>query len=95
MSGGVVVLHQVSAESSGEIDSVRVDADGSFQIRLPFVPNHTSRPEIFFASAEFRGLLYFGPAVTEGVQLEWSRENVGWSRENKGEGEGKKGGLRH
>jgi len=70
MSGGVVVLHQVSAESSGEIDSVRVDADGSFQIRLPFVPNHTSRPEIFFASAEFRGLLYFGPAVTEAVQLD-------------------------
>jgi len=70
LSGAVVVLHQVSAESSGEIDSVRVDPDGSFQLRLPFVPDHAARPEIFFASVEFRGLLYFGPAVTEAIQLD-------------------------
>jgi hypothetical protein len=34
------------------------------------VPDHASRPEIFFASVEYRGLLYFGPAVTEAVQLD-------------------------
>ena len=70
LSEGVVVLHLVSEESSGEIDSVRVESDGSFKIRLPHVPDHANRPEIFFASVEYRGLLYFGPAVTEAVQLD-------------------------
>jgi hypothetical protein len=67
---GTVVLHQVSEMESGEIDSVRVAADGTFQLRLPHVPDHATRPEIFFASVEYGGLLYFGPAVTEAVQLD-------------------------
>lgn len=67
---GTVVLHQVSEAGSGEIDSVRVNADGTFQVRLPHVPDHATRPEIFFASVEYGGLLYFGPAVTEAVQLD-------------------------
>jgi hypothetical protein len=67
---GMAVLHQVSAEDSGEIDSVRVNQDGTFQIRLPHVPDHETRPEIFFVSVEYRGLLYFGPAVTEAFQLD-------------------------
>jgi hypothetical protein len=67
---GTVVLHRVSAEASGEIDSISVAADGSFQIRLPYVPNHAARQEVFFASVDFRGLLYFGPAVTEAFQLD-------------------------
>jgi hypothetical protein len=70
LTEGFVVLHQVSAESSGEVDSVRVGPDGSFQIRLPHVPDHTSRPEIFFASVRYRDLLYFGEAVTEAAQLD-------------------------
>ena len=70
LSEGFVVLHQVSAESSGEVDSVRVEPDGSFQIRLPHVPDHADRPEIFFASVQYRGLLYFGQAVTDAVQLD-------------------------
>jgi len=70
MDAGVVVLHQVSAEESGEIDSVQVNPDGTFQFRLPHVPDHETRPEIFFASVEYRGLMYFGPAVTEAFQLD-------------------------
>jgi hypothetical protein len=70
LSEGVVVLHQVSADASGEVDSVRVAPDGTFQLRLPHVPDHASRPDVFFASVEYRGLLYFGPAVTEAVQLD-------------------------
>jgi hypothetical protein len=70
LTEGFVVLHQVSAESSGEVDSVRVGPDGSFQIRLPHVPDHTSRPEIFFVSVRYRDLLYFGEAVTEAAQLD-------------------------
>jgi hypothetical protein len=70
LTQGTVVLHQVSEAGSGEIDSVRVNPDGSFQVRLPHVPDHATRPEIFFASVEYGGLLYFGPAVTEAVQLD-------------------------
>ncbi len=67
---GMVVLHRVSATESGEIDSVRVGADGSFELLLPYVPDHATRPEIFFASFLFGGLAYFGPAVTEASQLD-------------------------
>lgn len=70
MTNGTVVLHQVSAEASGEIDSVTVADDGSFQFRLPYVPDHETRSEIFFASVEYRGLLYFGQAVTEAIHLD-------------------------
>jgi len=70
LTSGTVVLHQVSAEASGEIDSVRVASDGTFQLPLPHVPDHAARPEVFFASVEHRGLLYFGEAVTEAFQLD-------------------------
>jgi len=70
LPGVTVVLHQVSADSSGEIDSVRTALDGTFQIRLPHVPDHATRQEVFFASTEYKGLLYFGPAITEAVQLD-------------------------
>jgi hypothetical protein len=68
--GATVVLHRVSADASGEIDSVRAEPDGNFRVRLPHVPDHASRAEIFFASVQFRGLHYFGPAVTEAYQLD-------------------------
>ncbi|MFC1575493.1 hypothetical protein ACFL5A_02455 [Gemmatimonadota bacterium] len=70
LEDGIVLLHQVSAEASGEIDSVRVEVDGTFQFFLPYVPDHTVHPEIFFASIEYRGLLYFGPALTDAIQLD-------------------------
>lgn len=70
LSNGMVVLHQVSSEASGEIDSVRVAPDGSFRLRLPFVPDHSTRPEILFASVFFGGLHYFGPPITEAIQLD-------------------------
>lgn len=70
LRSGVVVLHQVSAEAAGEIDSVTVQSDGSFSFRLPHVPDHASRPEIFFASLRYSGLHYFGPAITDAVQLD-------------------------
>lgn len=67
---GWVVLHQVSADSSGEVDSVEVAPDGRFRVTLPHVPDHATRPDIFFASVRHQGLLYFGPAITEAVQLD-------------------------
>jgi hypothetical protein len=70
LPGAMVVLHWVSADESGQIDSIRSAQDGSFRLPLPYVPDHASRPEVFFASVEYGGLLYFGPAVTEAVQLD-------------------------
>ena len=32
---GVVVVHRVSTDSQGEVDSVRVRSDGTFSVRLP------------------------------------------------------------
>ncbi len=65
-----MVLHQVSAHASGEVDSVRVEPDGSFQILLPHVPDHAARTDIFFASVLYRGLYYFGSAITDAEQLD-------------------------
>ncbi len=70
LSRGTVVLHQVSAHASGEVDSVPVQPDGSFQILLPHVPDHAARTDIFFASVLYRGLYYFGPAITDAEQLD-------------------------
>jgi hypothetical protein len=70
LSQGTVVLHQVSADASGEIDSVRVGPDGSFSIPLPHVPDHGVRAEIYFASVQHQGLYYFGPAITDAGQLD-------------------------
>jgi hypothetical protein len=70
VSEGTVILHRVSEAESGEIDSTSVAPDGSFVLRLPHVPDHASRGEIFFASVEYGGLLYFGPAVTEAIHLD-------------------------
>jgi len=68
--GAMVVLHQVSAEVSGEIDSIQAGPGGSFQLTLPRVPAHGVRSEVFFASVRHRGLLYFGPAITGPLQLD-------------------------
>ena len=70
LPGAMVVLHQVSGEMSGEIDSIQAGPDGTFRLRLPRVPAHAADAEIFFASVQYRGLLYFGHAITDPVQLD-------------------------
>ncbi len=70
MTEGTVVLHMVSETASGEVDSVRVAPDGTFLLLLPYVPDHAARQEVFFASVEYGGLLYFGPAITEAIHLD-------------------------
>jgi hypothetical protein len=67
---GTVVLHRVAPDFQGEIDSVSVGDGGSFSFRLPYLPDHEARNEIFFASVRFRGLLYFGSAVTDPIHLD-------------------------
>lgn len=70
LPGVMVVLHEVSSEFSGEIDSIRSGAQGDFTLRLPRLPDHGVSSEVYFASVRHRGLLYFGPAITSPAQLD-------------------------
>lgn len=69
MSNGIVVLHRLSEDTQGELDSLAVAGDGSFAFRLPEVPD-PARNDVFFASIRHQGVLYFGPAITTAAQLD-------------------------
>lgn len=69
MRSGVVLLHHVSSEAQGSVDSVRVGRDGSFTVTLPGVPD-PQHSETYFASVRHQGILYFGPAITTAAQLD-------------------------
>ncbi|MDE2874049.1 MAG: hypothetical protein OXU69_15310 [Gemmatimonadota bacterium] len=60
---GTVVLHRVSAQSAGEIDSVAVGEGGIFEIRLPEASGDET-DEVFFATIRYQEVLYIGEAVT-------------------------------
>jgi hypothetical protein len=66
---GSVVLHEVNDVTQGEIDSTRVAADGTFAIRLPGVPSQTIG-RLFIASVRHQGVMYFGQAIVDAVQLD-------------------------
>ena len=68
--GGIVVLHSVSPDSAGEVDSVRVAADGTFTLLLPGMADAEVRSELYFASIQYEGVLYFGSAITDVEQLD-------------------------
>lgn len=66
----MVVLHRVAPDGAGELDSIPAAADGSFAFRLPHVPDPELREEVFFASVRYRDVLYFGPPVSQAIQLD-------------------------
>ncbi len=66
---GTVVLHRVTPEEAGAIDSVRVTSDGRFQLQLPYLPVRGSG-EVFFASHRYEGILYFGPPLALAEQMD-------------------------
>ena len=68
MRAGMVVLHRVSDMQQGEIDSTRV-ANGAFSFTLPGVPN-PALGDIYFASVHHQGVMYFGPAITQAIDLD-------------------------
>ena len=70
VDSATVVLHRVSPDVAGEVDSVRVDRDGSFEFVLPSAPDVEVTSEIYFASVRYEGVLYFGSAVHETEQLD-------------------------
>jgi hypothetical protein len=69
LSSGVAVLHHLSEFSEGEVDSIPLGADGSFEVLLPNVPD-PSRGDIFFVSIRHDGVLYFGSALNTAAQLD-------------------------
>ncbi len=66
---GTVVLHRVTPEEAGAIDSVRVGSDGAFELVLPHTPVRGSG-EVFFASHRYEGILYFGSPLAMAEQLD-------------------------
>lgn len=66
----MVVLHRVTPAVAGEVDSVRVGADGQFRFDLPSVPAAGARSEVYFASVRHHGVLYFGALLGEAIQLD-------------------------
>lgn len=70
LTEGTVVLHSVSPDVAGEIDSVRVDEEGRFGFTLPSDLDDEERTQIYFASVRHQGVLYFGEAIALTQQLD-------------------------
>jgi hypothetical protein len=66
---GTVVLHRVTPEEAGPVDSLRVDGEGRFRFILPAVPAPGSG-EVFFVSTRREGILYYGEPLVAPEQLE-------------------------
>jgi len=69
LSSGTVVLHHMTEQTGGEVDSASVRPDGSFAIALPSVPN-PAVGELYFASIRHHGVMYFGSTVQNPIQLD-------------------------
>lgn len=69
MDSGTVVLHRITAQTQGELDSIPVGAEGGFSFDLPSVPDPAGN-DMYFASTRHQGVLYFGGAITAPIQLD-------------------------
>ena len=69
LTSGTVVLHRVTSEDQGEIDSVAVAPDGSFSFTLPEAPLGAA-DRFYFASLRHQGILYFGSPLSDVAQLD-------------------------
>lgn len=63
-----VTLHRVTADTSGVIASTTTDAGGGFSFELP--PPSRGSFTVFFATAEYRSVRYFGEPVHPGDEPE-------------------------
>jgi len=68
-----VTLHRVTRDSAGAVSTTRSSAGGVFSFTLP--PADTAGFTVFFATAEYQGIRYFGPPLHSsdartGYQLE-------------------------
>ena len=65
-----VILHRVGPGGTGEVGEVTVGPGGAFEFLLPAVPVADSESDVYFASVEYDGVLYFGRAITTLEQLD-------------------------
>jgi hypothetical protein len=70
LGGSDVVLHRVDAAEAGALDTIQAGVDGTFRFGLPTVPDPGGRGEIYFASVDHQGVLYFGPPVATAAELD-------------------------
>lgn len=64
VTGAPVTLHRVTSGAAGALDSVLTDAAGTFSFALP--PADTAGFTVFFTTATFRGVRYFGRPLHPG-----------------------------
>jgi hypothetical protein len=69
---GTVVLHRVTPEEAGPVDSVQVDEGGRFRLPLPAPPSPLSGT--FFVTHRHDGVAFFGRPLTSLEQVEASYE---------------------
>ncbi len=73
-----VILHRVRSNASGlepgprsgEVGSATAGPGGEFRFLLPSVPDADIQGDVYFASVEYEGVLYFGPGITALEQLD-------------------------
>lgn len=78
VENATVILHRVRPEGSGlepgpisgEVGSATTGPGGEFQFLLPSMPNAGIEDDVYFASVEYDGVLYFGPGITALDQLD-------------------------
>jgi hypothetical protein len=67
LPGIPVTLHRVTPSQSGPLDQQVSGADGSFRFALP--PADTAEFEVFFATAEYATVRYFGEPIHRGAAV--------------------------
>ena len=67
---GTVILHRVGPDGSGDVDETTLGVGGEFRFLLPSVPDADIRGDVYFASVDYDGVLYFGSAITALEQLD-------------------------
>lgn len=70
LPGVDVVLHRVSMDQAGQIDTVAAGSRGDFSFDLPSVPTSADEGDVYFASVRHDGVMYFGPAISRAIQLD-------------------------
>lgn len=67
---GTVVLHHVGPDGSGEVDTITLGVGGEFRFSLPSPPDADIQGDVYFASVDYQGVMYFGSAITVREQLD-------------------------
>ena len=78
VDAATVILHRVRPNTSGlepgpvsgEVGSATVGPGGEFQFLLPSAPDADIEGDVYFASVEYEGVLYFGSGITALEQLD-------------------------